>query len=191
MVNYAQNNPILCRIFPSGLKGVASDWFTLFCHGRSTTSRISPSCSSRNTLPVKSSSRTTTTSSSSRWDPPKVSRRMLATSKVNYRKQITAWKMSPLSHSSENYESLTHCTKIWWSTSPIGVRSYTGPNHTFSWRKRWKAPPTSLSSTAVKEKNWSALRRLLHWQPRSRMRCFQEIEIPELPIESTLSLLSG
>jgi len=27
MVIYARNDPILCRIFPSSLKGVASDWF--------------------------------------------------------------------------------------------------------------------------------------------------------------------
>ena len=27
IVIYAQNGPILCRIFPSSLKGVVSDWF--------------------------------------------------------------------------------------------------------------------------------------------------------------------
>jgi len=39
--------------------------------------------------------------------------------------------------------------------SPVGARSYTEPNHTSSWRKRLKAPPTHLSIAATKEQNRS------------------------------------
>jgi len=63
MVTHSRNDSILCRIFPSGLKGIVSDWSTPFRNVQSTASEISPSYFSLNTLPVRSSSRTTITSS--------------------------------------------------------------------------------------------------------------------------------
>jgi len=102
-----------------------------------------------------------------------------------YIKYTTAARTPPLSCSSAGYRPPTRCTSIWWNTtSPFEVRSCIDPNRTSSWRKQWKAPPTSLQPWWRWSKTKVARRRPLHQQLGSRAWWFQEATIPGPPVST-------
>jgi len=188
MVFYDENDPILCWIFPSGLKGVASDWFYSLPSWSIHNFEVIPSCSSRSTPPASSSSRTIITFSLSRWDPLTVLRRMLDTFRVHWPKYTTAVRMSLLPYLSASYESPP---LYWWCTMlPVGVKFYTKRNHTSSWRSQRKAPSTSHSTVAMM-KYWSHITKA----PPSIICVANKVllrrSISEPPTKSTPSLSSG
>ena len=78
-------------------------------------------------------------------------------------------RMSLYSHSSAGCKFLTHCRNIWWSMTSLGwVRFYPELNPISNWRKWWRAPPTTLPNTAMKEKSPSHIMKLLP-KPRTQI----------------------
>ena len=98
MAVHSHNDYLMCRVFPSSLKGVTLDWF-YSRHDLSESSRKLATLSSTSTPRGKSLRRTATTYSSSRWSQERPSNAISVISKTKWPWFITVSTMLLRLHS--------------------------------------------------------------------------------------------
>jgi len=140
MVVYSRNDPLLCIIFFSSLKGVASDWFySLLPRSFYNFEELTKAFLTQYASCQRRPRRTAIISSPSRWGRKKASNHTSTSFKANSSKSPTVVRASLYSHSSTGCRFLTPCTSTSSSTISLGwVMSFHGLSHTFIWKKQWR-----------------------------------------------------